>query len=179
MYESSQKLAIDLHQIEVTRGDFDKALRKIVPSTHRVEDKILSPLPKHVKPLLESTHLTLVANLKRMFPHCGVGKGAILPKILTHRKIIHYYAKFRRKKAKHYITVFEFFLSISIFFSYNLMNIAIQTSSDDCWFWRPRTEHIHRPRSLAFPWEVSLSKVGYSSFVFKFSKVSHIFAIRV
>ena len=91
VYESSQKLAIDLQNIEVTRGDFDRALRKIVPSTHRVEDKILSPLPKHVKPLLETTHLALVANLKRMFPHSGVGKGAILPKTLTHRKIFNFF----------------------------------------------------------------------------------------
>lgn len=38
-----------------------------------------------MKPLLEATHLTLVANIKKMFPHCAVGKGAIIPKTLTHR----------------------------------------------------------------------------------------------
>ena len=75
MYESSQKLAINLQEIEVIRADFDKALRKIVPATHRVEDKVLSPLPKHIKPLLEVTFTSLVANLKRMFPHSAVGKG--------------------------------------------------------------------------------------------------------
>ena len=85
VYESSQKLAIDLSSVCVLREDFDKALRKIVPSTHRVEDKTLSPLPKHIKPLLESMYLNIVSNLKRLFPHSGAGKGAILPQTLTHR----------------------------------------------------------------------------------------------
>ena len=85
VYESSQKLAIDLANVCVEREDFDKALRKIVPSTHRVEDKVLSPLPRNIKPLLEPTFLNLVANIKRIFPHSGAGKGAVLPATLTHR----------------------------------------------------------------------------------------------
>ena len=85
VYESSQKLQIDLNQIVVLREDFDKALRKIVPSTHRVEDKILSPLPRHMKTLLEPTYLNIVANIKRIFPHSGMGKGALIPPTLTHR----------------------------------------------------------------------------------------------
>ena len=48
VYQSSQKLAIDLTRVQVTKPDFEKALRKIVPSTHRVEDKLLGPLPKQV-----------------------------------------------------------------------------------------------------------------------------------
>jgi len=85
VYQSSQKLQIKLEEITVIREDFDKALRKIVPSTHRVEDKILSPLPKHVKALLEPTYLNLVAIIKRIFPHSAAGKGAVLPQTLTHR----------------------------------------------------------------------------------------------
>jgi len=85
VYESSKKLAITLDQVQVQRTDFDKALRKIVPSTHRVEDKTLAPLSKHIRPLMEPTYLNLVANIKRVFPHSAAGKGAVLPSTLTHR----------------------------------------------------------------------------------------------
>merc|ERR1719315_401668 len=85
VYQSSQKLAIDLTRVQVTKPDFEKALRKIVPSTHRVEDRVLGPLPRHIKPLLSQTLDTLVHHVKKIFPHSGMGKGAVLPRTLTHR----------------------------------------------------------------------------------------------
>jgi len=85
VYQSNQKLQLDLDNLKVEREDFGKALRKIVPSTHRVEDKILSPLPKHIKSLVEPTYLNIVASIKRLFPHSAAGKGALLPQTLTHR----------------------------------------------------------------------------------------------
>ena len=65
--------------------DFEKALRKIVPSTHRVEDQVLGPLPRQVKPLLAQTLANLTHHIKKIFPHSSAGKGAILPGSLTHR----------------------------------------------------------------------------------------------
>ena len=85
VYESNQKLAIDMNNVQVMKCDFDKALRKIVPSTHRVEDRVLGPLPKLIRPLLSSTLTNLTHIIKKIFPHSGAGKGAILPASLTHR----------------------------------------------------------------------------------------------
>ena len=85
VYQSNKKLAIDVKEVSVTRPDFDKALRKIVCSTHRVEDKLLGPLPKHIRPLLQQTLASLSQSVRRIFPHCGAGKGAVLPSTLTHR----------------------------------------------------------------------------------------------
>ena len=65
--------------------DFEKALRKIVPSTHRVEDRVLGPLPKQIRPLLAATLTNLTHIVKKMFPHSSAGKGAVLPASLTHR----------------------------------------------------------------------------------------------
>ena len=53
VYESNKKLAIQVEEVSVTRPDFERALRKIVCSTHRVEDKLLGPLPRHIRPLLQ------------------------------------------------------------------------------------------------------------------------------
>ena len=85
VYETNQKLAIDMKQVQVRKVDFDKALRKIVPSTHRVEDKVISPLPKQVRPLLSATLANLQHQIKKIFPHATAGKGAVLPASLTHR----------------------------------------------------------------------------------------------
>jgi len=85
VYQSNKKLAIDVTKVSVIRVDFDKALRKIVPSTHRVEDRVLGPLPKHVRPLLTQTLDTLVHTIKKIFPHSGLGKNAVIPATLTHR----------------------------------------------------------------------------------------------
>ena len=85
VYESNQKLAIDMNVVQVRKCDFDKALRKIVPSTHRVEDRVLGPLPKQVRPLLSQTLTNLTHHIKKIFPHCRLGKTAVLPATLTHR----------------------------------------------------------------------------------------------
>jgi SpoVK/Ycf46/Vps4 family AAA+-type ATPase len=85
VYESNKKLAIEVGEVEVLRPDFDKALRKIVCSTHRVEDKLLGPLPRRIRPLLQETLAALTKSVKRIFPHSGAGKGAVLPSVLTHR----------------------------------------------------------------------------------------------
>ena len=85
VYESNKKLAIRVEEVAVTRPDFEKALRKIVCSTHRVEDKLLGPLPRHVRPLLQETVASLTHSVKRLFPHSAAGKGAVLPATLTHR----------------------------------------------------------------------------------------------
>ena len=85
VYESNQKLAIDMNVVQVRKCDFEKALRKIVPSTHRVEDRVLGPLPKQVRPLLSQTLTNLTHHIKKIFPHCRLGKTAVLPATLTHR----------------------------------------------------------------------------------------------
>ena len=85
VYESSQKLAIDMNIVRVMKVDFEKALRKIVPSTHRVEDRVLAPLTKQIRPLLSHTLEQLTHHIKKIFPHSSLGKKTVLPATLTHR----------------------------------------------------------------------------------------------
>ena len=85
VYESSQKLAIDMNIVRVMKVDFEKALRKIVPSTHRVEDRVLAPLTKQIRPLLSHTLEQLTHHIKKIFPHSSLGKKTVLPASLTHR----------------------------------------------------------------------------------------------
>ena len=85
VYQSSRKLQIDITKVTIQKEDFERAMRKIVPSTHRVEDKVLAPLPRYIRPLLEPTFQSLCAAIWRIFPHSAAGKGAVLPMVLTHR----------------------------------------------------------------------------------------------
>merc|ERR1719204_4279 len=85
VYESSQKLAINMNEVRVMKVDFEKALRKIVPSTHRVEDRLLGPLTKQIRPLLSHTLEQLISHVKRSYKLSSRGKGAVLPASLTHR----------------------------------------------------------------------------------------------
>ena len=39
VYKTSSKLALDLSQILVTENDFFKAMKTMIPSTHRIQDQ--------------------------------------------------------------------------------------------------------------------------------------------
>jgi SpoVK/Ycf46/Vps4 family AAA+-type ATPase len=59
VYKSSQKLELDFEQININEADFDKAMERMVPSTHRIQDQFQSPLVPRLRPLLSN----VVANI--------------------------------------------------------------------------------------------------------------------
>ncbi len=52
VYKTSQKLALDFDQIKITNVDFELAMERLVPSTHRIQDQCQSPLVPRLRPLL-------------------------------------------------------------------------------------------------------------------------------
>lgn len=68
VYKSNQKLALDMGQIVIRELDFTKAMKTMVPSTHRVKDQNQCPLPVSVRCLLEPTVATICQNLTRVMP---------------------------------------------------------------------------------------------------------------
>ena len=67
VYKTNAKLALDFDSIIITYQDFNKAMKSIVPSTHRVRDQFTSPLPLHIKPLLNAPFVRILQDLERVF----------------------------------------------------------------------------------------------------------------
>ncbi len=63
VYKTSQKLALDFDQIRIGEQDFDKAMEKMVPSTHRIQDQAQYPLAPTMRPLLGDCVAAITAKL--------------------------------------------------------------------------------------------------------------------
>ena len=74
IYKTNQKLALNLDEIVVTEEDFFKAMKALVPSTHRIQDQNQAPLTPEVRPLLQSTVLEICQAIEKIMPkqHCGL-----------------------------------------------------------------------------------------------------------
>ena len=74
VYKTSKKLALDLQQILVGEVDFFKAMKTMIPSTHRIQDQSQVPLSPEIRPLLSSTAEALATRIKKMMfsdhPYC-------------------------------------------------------------------------------------------------------------
>ena len=57
-----------MDQIVIGEGDFEKAMRSMTPSTHRVQDQIQSPLPPEMRPLLSGAVERVCADVDRIMP---------------------------------------------------------------------------------------------------------------
>lgn len=68
IYGSSDKLLIDVNQVEVRTRDFISAMKEIVPASHRSARTHARPIPARLLPLLESWLNQCVELLKRVFP---------------------------------------------------------------------------------------------------------------
>ena len=55
IYDSNDKLLINVNEIKVTRDDFKDAMKRIVPCALRSGESHSYPLPKHVAPLLKAS----------------------------------------------------------------------------------------------------------------------------
>ncbi|KFP37469.1 ATPase family AAA domain-containing protein 2, partial [Chlamydotis macqueenii] len=69
IYQSSEKLQLDIASIKITAQDFVTAMQKTVPASQRAvasPGRALSPV---AKPLLENTLARILQALQRVFPH--------------------------------------------------------------------------------------------------------------
>lgn len=73
VYKTNQKLALNLDEIVVREDDFLKAMKFLVPSTHRIQDQNQAPLTPEVKPLLQSTVTLICKSIEKIMPkqQCG------------------------------------------------------------------------------------------------------------
>ncbi|KAJ3193850.1 ATPase AAA domain-containing protein 2 [Irineochytrium annulatum] len=68
IYESGKRLKIDLTDVRVTREDFVRSMRGIVPSTERVTNVHAAPIPAHLRPLLQGGLNRSLASLDVLIP---------------------------------------------------------------------------------------------------------------
>ena len=69
IYQSNEKLKINLSKIKPIASDFTKALQKIIPSSARSVNNIFEPLPDSVKPLLHNQFLEIMDKLTSLLPN--------------------------------------------------------------------------------------------------------------
>ena len=68
IYETNDKLKIDITKIVTTPSDFTRALRKIVPNSARSTSNVSEPLPEVIKPLLEKQFDAILDRLHAILP---------------------------------------------------------------------------------------------------------------
>jgi|688.fasta_scaffold934497_1 SpoVK/Ycf46/Vps4 family AAA+-type ATPase len=68
VYNSKDKLLLDLSQINVKRRDFEQAVQRLVPASQRSALASGKPLSSVITPLLGSLHEQLINSIQRLFP---------------------------------------------------------------------------------------------------------------
>lgn len=69
VYNSKDKLLLDMSQINVGRRDFMQAVQRLVPASQRGCSPAGKPLSATVLPLLENSFQLLIQQTQRIFPH--------------------------------------------------------------------------------------------------------------
>ncbi|KAM6444322.1 ATPase family AAA domain-containing protein 2-like [Rhynochetos jubatus] len=69
IYQSTEKLQLNMASIKITAQDFVTAMQKIVPASQRVVSSPGRPLTPMLKPLLGNTLARILRALQRAFPH--------------------------------------------------------------------------------------------------------------
>uniref|UniRef100_A0A8C9KYL2 Bromo domain-containing protein n=1 Tax=Serinus canaria TaxID=9135 RepID=A0A8C9KYL2_SERCA len=108
LYESRQRLQINMDSIKIKANDFSMAMQKTVPASRRVVPTPGQALSTISKPLLEDTLERILQTLQRVFPHAELalkkdqqqGRTSTLsPSVseekLTHKTCDHKKAEFR------------------------------------------------------------------------------------
>ncbi|KAI9920041.1 hypothetical protein PsorP6_015362 [Peronosclerospora sorghi] len=66
-----------MNKVQVSRGDFTKAARKMTPALHRAGSLFVSPLPRVVKKLLKTQVMNVLRHVARHFPLFPLEKAAV------------------------------------------------------------------------------------------------------
>ncbi|NXM88935.1 ATAD2 protein, partial [Oenanthe oenanthe] len=69
LYESRERLQINMDSVKIKASDFSMAMQKTVPASRRVMPSPGRPLSAISKPLLENTLERILQTLQRVFPH--------------------------------------------------------------------------------------------------------------
>ncbi|XP_005042238.2 PREDICTED: ATPase family AAA domain-containing protein 2-like [Ficedula albicollis] len=69
LYESRERLQINMDSVKIKASDFSMAMQKTVPASRRVVPSPGRPLSAISKPLLENTLERILQTLQRVFPH--------------------------------------------------------------------------------------------------------------
>lgn len=69
IYNSNDKLKIDVSEIQVSARDFMRAIEKIVPSSARSLSNSSAPLPEHLEPLLSNELALITQKLSKLIPN--------------------------------------------------------------------------------------------------------------
>lgn len=76
IYMSTEKLAIDVAQIQLKQCDFIDAMRLIVPASQRSAHVFARSIPAHLEPLLQPSLDAIIAMVKHIFPLGALNKSA-------------------------------------------------------------------------------------------------------
>lgn len=68
IYKSDSKLKVDPSLVTVTAKDFMVSIKKMVPSSERSASSGASPLPEHIRPLLQEQLEVVKETIKTIFP---------------------------------------------------------------------------------------------------------------
>lgn len=68
IYETNNKLKIDINKIKPIANDFTRALKKIIPNSSRSTSNISQPLPNYIKPLLNEQFENILKRLNEILP---------------------------------------------------------------------------------------------------------------
>nr|XP_036293089.1 ATPase family AAA domain-containing protein 2 isoform X3 [Pipistrellus kuhlii] len=72
IYNTSEKLQLDLSSITISAKDFEVAMQKMIPASQRAVTSPGQALSTIVKPLLQSTVHRILEALQRVFPHAEI-----------------------------------------------------------------------------------------------------------
>ncbi|NXO23226.1 ATAD2 protein, partial [Cisticola juncidis] len=72
LYESRERLQINMDSIKIKANDFSMAMQKTVPASQRIMPSSGRALSAISKPLLENTLERILKTLQRVFPHAGL-----------------------------------------------------------------------------------------------------------
>lgn len=68
VYDSTDKLLLDLSEINVERRDFDQAVQRLVPASQRSAKSAGKPLSTVLTPLLKDSLEDLIKQTRLLFP---------------------------------------------------------------------------------------------------------------
>ncbi|NXL73006.1 ATAD2 protein, partial [Leptocoma aspasia] len=151
LYESRQRLQINMDSIKIKANDFSMAMQKTVPASRRVVPSPGQALSEISKPLLENTLERILQTLQRVFPHAelalkkdqqqGITSASTCLKIYQSKSLESIYkTKCIRKNIHVCFPIHSSFLNL--FSSYCCRNPRDQPTS-----YRPRFLLIEEPGS--------------------------------
>lgn len=76
IYQSSEKLLINVDEVRVSTKDFLAAMSDVVPASHRSARTCARPLPQRIVPVLREPLENCIAILQKIFPQ-GISKEAV------------------------------------------------------------------------------------------------------